>query len=255
MGSCTENWRKSVVPTPYLATRHGDVSGSRGVAPVTPNIGIRWRWVVNFTCRSRYAPFNASRYPLGGPKTRLDSDNRKSVSDRNKNPITTASCSWPGCCTDGATVRNDWILHVIHPSIHPFIHSFIGVCRKRWLLAVLIPLCYVLYPAILLPPHLPIYFLVYLSFLSFPYSCIVLFWKFYFLPFSVHVQTNVICLTALSLLQQVFWLFRIFLLYGEERHWIDPFFPYFTLRHVIISVPHPGILFLSHSQVFNWHKQ
>jgi hypothetical protein len=42
--------------------------------------------------------------------------------------------------------------------------------------------------------------LVYLSFLSLPYSCIILFWEFYFLPFSVHVQTNVICLTLVSLL-------------------------------------------------------
>jgi hypothetical protein len=42
--------------------------------------------------------------------------------------------------------------------------------------------------------------LVCLSFLSFPYSCIVLCLEFYFLPFSVHVQINVICLTLLSLL-------------------------------------------------------
>jgi hypothetical protein len=63
-----------------------------------------------------------------------------------------------------------------------------------------IPLCYVLFPATLLhqlffhplSPHLTIYFSVYLSILMFPNSYIILFWEFYFLPFSVHVQTNVI---------------------------------------------------------------
>jgi hypothetical protein len=46
--------------------------------------------------------------------------------------------------------------------------------------------------------------LVYLSILLIPNSYIVLFWKFYFLPFSVHAQTTVIYLTLLSLLQWVF---------------------------------------------------
>ena len=71
-----------------------------------------------------------------------------------------------------------------------------------------IPLCYVLFPATLLhqlffhplSPHIAIYFLVYLSILLFPNSCIILFWEFYFIPFSVHVQTNVTYLTLLSLL-------------------------------------------------------
>ena len=70
-----------------------------------------------------------------------------------------------------------------------------------------IPLCYVLLPATLLhqlffhppSPHLAIYFFVYLSALLFPNSYIIPFWKFYFLPFSVHAQTNVIYLTLLSL--------------------------------------------------------
>jgi hypothetical protein len=34
--------------------------------------------------------------------------------------------------------------------------------------------------------------LVYLSVLLFPNSYIILFWEFYFIPFSVHVQTNII---------------------------------------------------------------
>jgi len=63
-----------------------------------------------------------------------------------------------------------------------------------------IPLCYVLFPAILLHQlffhplshHLAIYFLVYLSIMLFPNSYIILFWEFYFLPFSVHVQTKTI---------------------------------------------------------------
>jgi hypothetical protein len=50
-----------------------------------------------------------------------------------------------------------------------------------------------------LSPHLAIYFLVYLSILLFPNSYIILFWEFYFLLFSVHVQTNVIYLTLLSI--------------------------------------------------------
>jgi hypothetical protein len=41
--------------------------------------------------------------------------------------------------------------------------------------------------------------LVCLSFL-FPNSCIILFWEFCFLPFTVHAQTNVIYVTLLSLL-------------------------------------------------------
>jgi len=63
-----------------------------------------------------------------------------------------------------------------------------------------IPLCYVLFPTILLhqlffhplSPHLAFYFLVYLSTLLFPNSYIIPFWEFDFIPFSVHVQTNVI---------------------------------------------------------------
>src|SRR5215475_1648327 len=70
-----------------------------------------------------------------------------------------------------------------------------------------IPLCYILFPATLLnqlflhPPslHFAVYFLVYLSNLLFPNSHTILFWEFYFLPFSVHAQTNVIYLTLLSL--------------------------------------------------------
>ena len=50
-----------------------------------------------------------------------------------------------------------------------------------------------------LSPHLAIYFLVYLSILLFPNSYIIPFWEFYFLPFSVHAQTNVIYLSLLSL--------------------------------------------------------
>ena len=70
-----------------------------------------------------------------------------------------------------------------------------------------LPLYQVLFPATLLhrlffhhlSPRLAIYFLAYLSIL-FPNSYLILFLEFYFLPFSVHVQTNVIYLTLSSLL-------------------------------------------------------
>ena len=97
---------------------------------------------------------------------------------------------------------------------YSLIHSFIPLARAEcdyslpFSGASSIPLCYVLFPATLLhqlffhplSPHLAIYFLVTLSMLLFPNSYIILFWQFYFLPFSVHAQTNVIYLTLLSLL-------------------------------------------------------
>jgi hypothetical protein len=71
-----------------------------------------------------------------------------------------------------------------------------------------IPLCYLLFPAtplhqlFFIPPslHLAIYFLVYLLVLLIPNLYTILFWEFYFLPFSVHVQTNIICVALLCLL-------------------------------------------------------
>jgi hypothetical protein len=44
------------------------------------------------------------------------------------------------------------------------------------------------------PPslHLAIYFMVYLLVLLIPNSYTIFFWEFYFLPFCVHVQTNII---------------------------------------------------------------
>ena len=99
-------------------------------------------------------------------------------------------------------------------NIHSFIHSFIPLACEEFhdslpfSGASSIPLCYVLFPATLLhqlffhplSPHLAIYFLVYLSISLFPNSYIILFLEFYFRTFSVHVQTNVIYLTLLSLL-------------------------------------------------------
>jgi hypothetical protein len=62
--------------------------------------------------------------------------------------------------------------------------------------------CYILYPATLLHPlffqppalNIAICFFVYLLFLLFPNSYTTLLWESYFLPFSLHVQTNVIYL-------------------------------------------------------------
>ena len=95
--------------------------------------------------------------------------------------------------------------------IHSFIPSACAECDDSLLFsgAFSFPLCNILSPATLLhhlifhpsSPHLAIYFLVYLSILLSPNSYIILFWAFYFLPFSVHVQTNIIYLTLLSLLQ------------------------------------------------------
>ena len=93
-------------------------------------------------------------------------------------------------------------------------HSFITLAYAEWGDSLLfsrassIPLCYVLFPATLLhqlflhplSPHLAIYLLVYLWNLLFPNSYKIPFGKFYFIPFSVHAQTNVIYLTLLSLL-------------------------------------------------------
>ena len=100
---------------------------------------------------------------------------------------------------------------------HPFIHSFhwhvqnaMIPCRSQQLLPFLSVMYFFLppfstnYSSILSHPHLAIYFLFYLSILLFPNSYLIRFWEFYFLPFSVHAQTNIIYLTLLSLLQQFF---------------------------------------------------
>ena len=71
-----------------------------------------------------------------------------------------------------------------------------------------IPLCYVLFSATFLhqlffhplSPNLAICFLVYLSILLIQDSYIIIFWEFYFLPFSIYAQTNAIYLNLLSLL-------------------------------------------------------
>ena len=132
--------------------------------------------------------------------------------------------------------------------IHSFIHSFIGVCRIRWSLlfsgASSIPLYHVLFPATLLhrlffhplSPHLAIYFLACLSILLFPnsYTRIILFLEFYFIPFSVDVQTNVIYLT--------YWL-----LATSPR-----IFCWRFLNHEVsyISLPWPGKLSVSLHDLF-----
>ena len=101
-----------------------------------------------------------------------------------------------------------------HGSHHSLIHSFIPLACAEcddsmpFSGSSSIPHSYVLIPATLLQqlffhpltPHLAICFLVYLSILLFPNSYIIPFWEFYFLPFSIHAQTNVIYLTLLSLL-------------------------------------------------------
>ena len=66
-----------------------------------------------------------------------------------------------------------------------------------------IPLCYVFFFSCHqlffhpLAPYLAIYFFVYLSILFFQNSYIPPFWEFFFLPFSLHDQTNEIYLNLL----------------------------------------------------------
>ena len=92
---------------------------------------------------------------------------------------------------------------------------FLAVLRNFF-----IPLCYIPFPSTLFhqlifhPPslNLAIYFLVYPSSLLLPNSYIILFWEFYFLPFSVHAQTNVIYLTLLSLYSRFLTIAQISLL-------------------------------------------
>jgi len=117
-----------------------------------------------------------------------------------------SQCCLYRACLSSYCLQTDPIL-----CIYSFIHS-IAMCRMRRFLAVLrsffhSSLLYTLSfqpftPTSLHPPslHLAIYFLVYLSASLFPNSYIILLWEFYFLPFSVHAQTNVIYLTLLSLL-------------------------------------------------------
>jgi len=114
--------------------------------------------------------------------------------------------------------RQRGLISLLKSTHHLFTHSFIPLACAEFDNSVplsgasSIPLCYVLFPATLLhqlffhplSPHLAIYFFVYLSILLFPNSHIILFWEFYFLPFSVYVQTNVIYLTLLSLLYRFF---------------------------------------------------
>jgi hypothetical protein len=103
--------------------------------------------------------------------------------------------------TFGRDIRltiNIWHVPYVGLSIHSLIPLARAECDDFLLFtgASSIPLCYILYPAIVLhqlffhPPslHLAICFLVYLMFLLIPNSYTIRFWEFYFLPFSLHVQ-------------------------------------------------------------------
>ena len=112
----------------------------------------------------------------------------------------------PKCLTKSINVfsPNTTVLLVKNNQPHSFIHSLAcAECNDTLPFsgASSIPLCCVLFPSTLfhqLVFHpsslcLAICFLVYLSAL-FPSSYTILFWEFYFFPFSVHAQTNVIYL-------------------------------------------------------------
>ena len=115
------------------------------------------------------------------------------------------------CTKKTADVMVVFALHINWSfwKVSSYIHST-STWRMRWFLAVLGSFfhssllctfsCHSSPPTILPSSlHLAICFLVYCS-IFFPNSYIIPFWEFYFLPFSVHAQTNVIYLTWLSLL-------------------------------------------------------
>jgi hypothetical protein len=102
------------------------------------------------------------------------------------------------------------------PCVHIiFIHSFIPLACAEFDDSLpfsgtsSIPLTYILFSVTLLHQllfnphslHLAIYFLV----LLIPNSYTILFWEFYFIPFSVHVQTNVIYVAHTSYLYMLLW--------------------------------------------------
>ena len=101
----------------------------------------------------------------------------------------------------------------LHQLGGPIIHSFIPLTHAEcdsslpFSGASSITLWYTPSPSTLFqlvfhPPslHLATDFMVYLSALFLPNSYIILFWEFYFLPFSVHAQTKVIYLPLLSVI-------------------------------------------------------
>jgi len=106
----------------------------------------------------------------------------------------------------GGFFFDQWMkMWIVRQKIHSSI-PLIGTCRMRRFLAILRIFfhfsllctfsCHTSPPTIL-PSSLISschFFLVYLSILLFPNSYIILFWEFYFLPFSLHAQTNVIYL-------------------------------------------------------------
>jgi hypothetical protein len=105
-------------------------------------------------------------------------------------------------------------VHSIKYNKVSFIHS-IGMCRMRRSPAVLrnflhSPVVYFFLPLFSTnySSNLPHFILPSISWSASPSGCfqihIILLWEFYFLPFSVHVQTNVIYVTLLSLLWWVF---------------------------------------------------
>jgi len=89
--------------------------------------------------------------------------------------------------------------------------SHIGLCRMGWFISVLKSFLHSSLsctfsshqcPPTILPSSLTssCHLFLGLPLNLFPNSCIIPFWEFYFIPFSVHAQTNVIYLNLLSLL-------------------------------------------------------
>ena len=120
--------------------------------------------------------------------------------------------SWP-CVQSVVTCSGPSGTYLLHKVGSVCSHSFIPLACAEcddsvpFSGASYILLCYAPLPSTLLhqlffhplSPHLAMYFLVCLSILLFPNSYIIPFGEFYFIPFSVHAQCNVIYLTLFSL--------------------------------------------------------
>ena len=115
----------------------------------------------------------------------------------------------PRLQTDSTNSQTSIVLLFIHSFIHSFIPSACAECGDSLPFsgASSIPLCYIPFStncSFILPHFILPSISWSASALLFRNSYVIPFWEFYFFPFSVHAQTNIIYLTLLSPLQWVF---------------------------------------------------
>ena len=75
------------------------LSGRRGIAPLILTLGAGWKCVVNFISR----PLYESRYPLVGPRGRLDVLEKRKISDPCWKPNPGPTSPWPDHYTEPRT--------------------------------------------------------------------------------------------------------------------------------------------------------